>query len=248
MSGGRLMPACDTPEPEVIGATSGHRRTTKTWVLGRLLRDLEYEIDKKMANEQEHIPPTHTTGKQVAQDVRNTGQAQRPWEALRVAVFEVDETHQHGVPSLDWVWLSGFIVIAIQLVISIIPWIIDGYWGAFMVTLLGNVLSLTGSSLPQWREEKWPCGRKGRKGGATVTLTRGNGSRYAALILGKSGFGLDLEIMARGTRTIRPSWLTRIVVGILAVLWIMLLLCAAGLKQSTWCKTPLCLFLRQQLY
>jgi hypothetical protein len=235
ITGGRLMPACDTPEPEVIGAESGHKRTTKNWVLSRLLRDLEYGIDKEMLNEQDH-----GTTKSAVQDQAPPRPA---WEALRISVFKVDESRQHGVPSLDWVWFSGFAIIIIQLLISIIPWIIDANWAVFMLTLLGNVLALIGSSLPQWRKEKWACTRQG---GSTVTLTRGNGSRYAILILGKKGVGLDLEILAQGTRTVRPSWVTGIIVGIIAVLWIMLLLCANEVDQNTWCKPSLFPFLLER--
>lgn len=152
------MPDCDTLEPEVIGAGSGHKRIAKNWVLGRLLRDLEYKADKEMANEQGHVPPTDAEPKgQPKAAVSGAGGADPAWEALRISVFDVEvDNVQHGVPSLDWVWFSGFAIITIQLLISIIPWIIDGDWGAFMVTLLGNSLALTGSSLPQWREENGP--------------------------------------------------------------------------------------------
>lgn len=65
-----------------------------------------------------------------------------------------------------------------------------------MVTVIGNFLALVGSSLPQWNTEKWSCPKEG---GATVTITQGNGSRNAITILGKPKIGLDLEILARGT-------------------------------------------------
>jgi hypothetical protein len=47
----------------------------QTWVLGRLPQTLQYKVGKKMANEQEHIPLTHTSEKQVAQDVPATDAA-----------------------------------------------------------------------------------------------------------------------------------------------------------------------------
>lgn len=159
----------------------------------------------------------------------------KPWEALRVTVLEVEDNPPtpHGVPKLDWVWFSGFGTIIIQLAISAVPWIIHGNWETCMVTLVGNSLALIGGSLPQWRREKWACPKKG---GATVTITQGNGSRHAITILGKRGVGLDLEILARGTRTARASLLTRIATTGLAILWILLLVFAAGMQQDTWCE------------
>jgi hypothetical protein len=209
------MLACDTPEPEVLAPDSGHKRTTNTWVLGRLLRDLEYAVDREMAHETEHAPPAasrdgdtrpaKTVDGQVTEhptwtdapiesgSITNPTARAKTWETLRVDVYEVEnpDGRSQGVPS------SGFVAIAVQLIISIIPWIIDRDWGVFMVASLGSALSLVESSLPQWQEEKWPGGRSQKRGGPTVILTRGNGSRYAALI--------KFDIMARGTRTVRPS-------------------------------------------
>ena len=66
-------------------------------------------------------------------------------------------------------------------------------------------------------------------------VAQGNGSHHAIVILGKKGVGLDLEILAQGTRTERASWVARIATGVLALLWIILLLTVAGIKQNTWC-------------
>ena len=72
------------------------------------------------------------------------------------------------------------------------------------------------------------------KGGATIALTQGNGNRYALIIMGKKGIGLDLEILARGTRTTHTSRLSRFLIVLLAVNWIALLIAASRL--GTWCK------------
>jgi hypothetical protein len=110
----------------------------------------------------------------------------KAFEALRVTVFEVEDTPPtaHGVPTLDWVWYSGFVVIIVQLGVAAIPWGINGKWDTFLVTAAGNLFALISGSLPQWREEKWACPKNG---GDTTTITEGNGSRGAVVILKKKG-------------------------------------------------------------
>ena len=185
------MPATDVDNIIIIGAESGHARITKSWVLGRLLRDFNDLVDESMGDERAHGPA------RANREEQSSGRS-KPWETLRLTVLEVEDNPPtpHGVPKLDWVWFSGFGTIIIQLAISAVPWIIHGNWETCMVTLVGNSLALIGGSLPQWRREKWACPKKG---GATVTITQGNGSRHAVTILGKRGVGLDLEILARGT-------------------------------------------------
>jgi hypothetical protein len=239
MADGRLMPDADMANTIVIGAQSGHIRSTKSWVLGRLLRDIDDIVDKEMKHEQAHVPPAATG---IQSSVNQASQTSKPattkraWEALRISVFEVidDVSYEHGVPRRDWVWFSGYAVILVQMVISIIPWIFNGDWSTFTVATSGNILALVGGSLPQWRQEKWACPKKG---GATVTITQGNGSRHAMVILGKKGVGLDLEILAAGTRTAHASRITRFATAVLAFLWVVLLITVAGLKLDTWCKS-----------
>jgi hypothetical protein len=96
-------------------------------------------------------------------------------------------------------------------------WILYDSWAAFMVTAAGTALALLEASLPQWREEKWACPKIG---GSTITITQGNGSRHAIVIKGKTGVGLDLEILAQGTRTSGSSRLTRLATTVLAFLWV----------------------------
>lgn len=120
---GHLMPDADVDNTVVIGAGSGHIRTTKSWVLGRLLRDFNDRMDKEMENEKAHIPPGQPTD--VADKTTVTGdRKKKAWEALRLTIFEVDENPPapHGVPTLDLIWYSGFAVVLIQLGIAAIPW------------------------------------------------------------------------------------------------------------------------------
>ncbi|KAJ5769089.1 hypothetical protein N7520_003648 [Penicillium odoratum] len=235
---GNLMPESDIADVIVIGAHSGHTRTTTSWVLGRLLRDSNRIVDKIMRNEQTHRTESTRNSKtkwfeeKIASSF-SAKPATRPWEALRISVYEVIDrpTCDHGVPIRDYIWYSGFVVIFLQLVIASIPWILNDQWGSLLVTLYGSCLALLQASLPQWRREKWACPKNG---GSDIILTHGNGSRHAILILGKRGVGLDLEILARGTRTVRATRCTRLLTALLAANWVFLLVMAAGLKNDAW--------------
>lgn len=225
----------------VVTAETGHSRTTSSWVLGRLLRDTNDKVDEEMSGEAPHRN-TGTWSNWNRSLWRSTmglkpkvESPTKPWEALRIAFFEVvdNEETEHGMPTRDLIWLSGFGVIIVQLVIAIIPWIVNNEWGTFLITCYGNMLALLGSSLPQWRREKWACPRTG---GNTVTITEGNGSRFAMVIIGKRKVGLNFEILARGSRTAPASLVTRLATSCLAINWIILLITATGLQIDTWCK------------
>lgn len=100
------MPDTDMANTLVIGATSGHRRTTKSWVLGRLLRDFGGRVDAEMKHEQAHVPLDVPEEKGPTVLVTpQSGPTSQPkaWEALRVPVFEVNDEApcDHGVPTLD---------------------------------------------------------------------------------------------------------------------------------------------------
>lgn len=234
------MPDADVPNTMVIGSKSGHSRFTTSWVLGRLLRDANDRVDKELHNENAHQGTGQAAQANHPRAYSTTSQpAMGPeWEALRVTVYEFSRRPPlpHGVPSTDLIWWSGFVVILLELVISIIPWIVYDDWAQSLITSSGNVLALIGSSLPQWRAEKWACPHTG---GDTVTITEGNGSRHAVLIIGRKGDGLDLEILARGTRTSKSSMFTKVMSVFLAILWICHLIAVAGLEQNTWSTSPL---------
>jgi hypothetical protein len=232
------MPNSDMVNTLVIGAMTGHQRSN--WVLGRLLRDFDNRHDVEMDNEESHKsqqPAAEKSKDTKSVDARPVTQNQSTvaWEALRVSIYEFNEDPPcpHGVPRIDWVWLLGIGVIIVQFIVAILAWILDGSWATFLITASGSVLALVGGSLPQWKAEKWACPKNG---GSTVAITQGNGSRHVVVIKGKRGHGLDLEVLAQGTRTAKSSISTRLATMVLALLWIVLLITVAGMKQGTWCK------------
>jgi hypothetical protein len=120
----------------------------------------------------------------------------------------------------------------IQLGIAAIPCALFGDWNVFIITTIGSLLVLVTGLLPQWGQEKWACRRNSND---TYVLTRGNGAQHAIVILG-NGHGLNLEDLAAGQTNMDSSanLLTRVVIFILSVLWVLLLITAAGLKSNTW--------------
>lgn len=231
-------------ETVVVDAVTGHSRTTRSWLINKLTSYLDDCVDKEMKSELVHQPPRNVPPQKspnpAPSPVPKTKVGvtdTKPWEALRVSVYKIIATPSdctHGVPCIDWVWASGFVTISIQIAISMLPLVLQKDWITFLVTVIGNSLALSGASLPQWAEEKWACPKGG---GSTVTLTRGNGSRHASVILGERGVGLDLEILARGTRTSRKTTLTRVLCPVLALVWVVLLITVSGIVQNTWCRS-----------
>jgi hypothetical protein len=208
------MPDTDMSNVQVVSAKDGWIKATKTWVLGRLLRDLNHHFNEEL--------------------VRERDKTRGEWVALRVYIYEIESGEKHEVPNRDWVWYSGLVTIIAQLGISIVPWILSSHWGAFLVTLSGNFLALVEASLPPWKDEKWATQKSGN---TTVTLTQGNGSRHAVVILTKKGDGLNLEILAQGNYIRHGSLMIRVITAVVAVLWIVLLVTVSGFKLGTWCKS-----------
>lgn len=204
------MPPADF-RATVIGAKSGHARNNRSWVIGRLLRD--YEQRAKPLTKEKESPS---------------------WEALRVSVFRFVPGSKAKPPVYDWVWGSGFVVVLIQLSIAIVPLCLYGEWIVMLITVCGTILAFSHGALPQWRKEKWECPKTG---GGTVTVTQGNGSRHAMVILGGQD-APDLEILAYCDGNTVCALSTRTGSAIQTALWLALVITVAGLKQGAWCKSP----------
>jgi hypothetical protein len=234
------MPQSDT-SIVVIDTYSGHARDSRNWVLGRFIRDYNDRLDADVRDEEPHVPRDvehadgHVAGAKDGTELRENAKRQ-PFHGLCVGVYEVDTDPpaEHGVPTLDWVWYSGLVVMAIQLGIAAVPWAVNGRWNVFLVTAAGNLMAVVGGSLSQWRSEKWACPKEG---GGNVAITEGNGSRSAVVILGKRGVGLKFEVLARGTRLAPASPHTQMFTLMLALLWIVLLITVAGMKENRWCMS-----------
>ena len=199
----------------VINCSNGFSRVNRSWLLGRLLRDHELEVEENPGAEYAELDAT------------------KQRISLRIDIFVVQEGEK---PQIDHVWILGWVTIIAQLGISIAPWIRYGDWAIFLITACGTAFAFITGSLRQWGDEKWAGRRLNRPGSTksktkTVCLTRGNGHRHAMIIIGK-GTTWDFETLAtaRSESAAETPWL----LGGLAVLWACLLIAVSGLKQNTW--------------
>ena len=199
----RLMPTNDSPAI-LVNCSNGFARETRSWVLGRLLRDHESRHDV---------------------DGRSKSDGGRA-ESIRIDVFNL---HPVSTPERDLVWWLGWLVILAQIGIAILPWGLYGDWGILLVTLCGTYLAATTCAMPQWQQEKW-AGRKLRRDKVTC-LTRGNGYPHIMVFIGRQG-SWDLEHLATGIAIPRAE--TRWESLVLAILWICLLISVSGLRKHTW--------------
>ena len=114
-------------------------------------------------------------------------------------------------------------MIAVQLVVSIIPVIIDSDWIIVFVTFCGTIMALATGAIPQWKNEKWSCAKDSMN---ISILTEGNESQHVCVIIG-NGVGLYFEALANDKG--HQLHYTRFYMGVLAVCWLLLLISVAGL-------------------
>ncbi|KAK7688512.1 hypothetical protein QCA50_008050 [Cerrena zonata] len=187
----------------LVNASNQYSRTNRSWILGRLVRD--HEMDPL-----------------------------RP--GLTVTFYKTSantNSRTQGIPTADWVYYSGIVVIIVQLGIAIIPGAIDHDWTVLVVTAVGTILALAGGALPKWKKEKWN-GRKSKKDGdrSIVCLTRGNGYSDVMVIIseGKDQYRLEDLANARTVPVPRTAWAALL----LCIAQILLLLTVAGLNNHAW--------------
>lgn len=177
---GRLMPDPDYG-CKLINLESGYARDNFSWAISRVFRRFETRWVSSDAL--------------VVEVFQTVGMPQ--WSPAEEKKGEKatsgKKKHSYaGRPIWGYVRVLSYIVILVQLGIAAIPFGLYGNWGIFFVAVTGQVLVFATTGLPQWRVEKLSCRKASKK---NIALTRGNGSRYVAVILG-NGVGLDLEDLA----------------------------------------------------
>ncbi|KAL8790025.1 MAG: hypothetical protein Q9195_006574 [Heterodermia aff. obscurata] len=194
---GALMPLASTPSL-LINVHSGYARLNFSWILNRILRGVEYNLEPLDA-------------------------------ALCVSVFR-SKAYYHGTGN-DWLWWSGVITIILQLSIAVIPCAAQDDWTILLVTIIGICLALAGGCVPQWQKEKW--GARTDNKNTTFCLTRGNGFQHVVVVQNLGPGCLNLEDLAMPRRD-GCSTSCKVVVSLLALLWILFLINVAGLIHNTW--------------
>lgn len=233
------MPAADYP-CKVINGRNGFVRDNSSWIIGRIVRDFETWMDRgqpepyvrncveNLINDQWEKEKAKAIAN--ADGVASIALPERPRKVgLCVSIYKAKDP-MPGYPGYDRPYMTGLFIGIVQLGLAAIPCGLFGDWGILLVTAAGIVLSFVSGALPQWAEEKWACQRGTTK---TIVLTRGNGSQHAIAIIG-DGKGLDLEDLAAVDSTSLSSRQTRFATIVLAILWILLLITAAGIQRNTW--------------
>jgi len=207
---GTLMPLPDIP-CRVINLKTGNYRQNESWVIGRLLRDLELHFE---------LPEDH----------------RRP--VIRILTTAGIPANPRG-DKCWWSFLffmPAQLLLAMGPVIA--P---RRNWTVLMVTAAGSLLATLTSSLPQWRKEKFNCRTNSKEtyvltrgNGHPHVFVIQNGGHFtnSKNPNKKSGNSVNLEDLAVAYPATTHS--TRIAVFILALLWVFLLITVAGLKQDAW--------------
>jgi len=201
------------PDPDctgvVINMATGNFKSNESWVVGRLLRDLELHF------------------------IRDPKYSKKQLCIIRIKAEEVDSNKK---PTRDVLWWSWSLCTVIQIGLAIIPVFTNTQrdWRILMITMAGIILALLTGSLPWWKEEKFSCRFTERDKEQNFVITRGNGHRFVYQIQSpRSTRTLNLEDLAV-RQGIGASRSLRAVLTALAVLWILLLIAIGGLAEGTW--------------
>ena len=212
------------PQPDcvsiVVNRKSGNTKRNESWVIGRLIRDLEMKYNQKEKYDGKAFRVIRLEAKDAwAQKLKN-----RQGEAIP------DPPHH------DKVWWSFSLCAILQFGLALAPIFINQArnWRILLVTGAGTILALIHGSLPQWKKEKYNCRMTDAGKETTFILTRGNSHQYVFVIHVACGVrSLNLEDLAV-SRRIGASKRMRVVSVTLATSWIMLLVAIGGLAQDTW--------------
>lgn len=162
---GRLLPSPDVP-CKVINLTSGYGRDNRSWVIGRLVRDIGAYMSREKPSKA---------------------------KSIRISVWKAKTNKNQYTKHSYWsIHIWGVAVMILQLAIASIPLSLYRDWGVLFITGSGTILSLVTGALPQWTAEKLP-NKQTAKG--PYAITAGNGSKDIIVILGDSRC-LDLEEMS----------------------------------------------------
>ena len=219
---GRLMPDPDFPCKVInVGQFgNGNTRENKSWLVGRILRDSAppvekeglivtvWEINKdakqKMKEKKENDREVDTKHKDKDKDkeAKSKEIRDKPEIDYEAQKRKIKQKKKRGTPErhpdakIDHVEVIALVCILFQFAISVIPWIVYGNWGIFVITMAGTTLAVMFIHLPQWSTEKYACRNLAEEGrGKRLALTQGNGSLHVMLIFSEAT-GLNLEDLA----------------------------------------------------
>ena len=236
----KLMPEPDCPAV-VINTKTGYLRNNRSWILGRIVRDVDSWIDKtpkdalKALIRDAQWEEDDKVAKKNAQLKANEPllHSERVLKkGLCVTIYRAIAVPAGGKSSPDLVWFWAYFVLIAQLGIAIAPCVKNNEWEVILITAAGNFLAFLTGALPQWRQEAWACRRlEPDNADKIVALTRGNGAQHVILVIGaQDAYNLeDLATSDPVPQKLTPIWL----LGSL-FLWISLLITVSGIGSDTW--------------
>ena len=189
----KLMPESDC-QAVVINVKNGFVRNNRSWVLGRLVRDIDHWMDKEpkaalaaTIRDAQWEEDDKVARKNARRDKK--GPLLRPQTVLKkglcVAIYKAKAASAGSSNSLDPAWILAILVLFLQLGIAIVPCILYGNWEIVCITAAGSALSFLAGILPQWRHESLACRRLSASNkDKTIALTKGNGAQHAILVIG----------------------------------------------------------------
>lgn len=203
----------------VVNTRTCYATPNYSWVLSRLIRDLEYWIPREVDYVKARMSEEH---------FRDHGIPMRV-DPFRVLIFQsVPISNSTEGDVIYWI---GLPLAVVQIGIATAPLVLHGEWLTLVVTLVGTCLAFGSGAIPQWRDEK--LGFRLQTGNQSVSLFTGYGARNVLHILGCEG-GPDFMAVASPYRTLTMRWTSRIMAIVFAGLWVVLLISIAGYDQHTW--------------
>lgn len=197
---GRLLPLPDV-NVKAFNLESGYRRENRNWVVGRLLRDLELELDEsEKSKETRRLRESQKlTGSRMLEELQKVDD-----NIFRIGVYVADPLVQRtSIRPQDRVQVLWAVTTLMQLIVAAVPLILYREWSTFLITAVGTLGVFCTGVLPQWTVEKMPARRRANK---DVALTSGNGARTVIVIRGV-GEALDLEDLAAAPSPLeRRAW------------------------------------------
>lgn len=233
------------PEPDyqalVVNTENGYVRNNRSWILGRIVRDIEHWIDQEPKKALEELIEKSQQIEEAkvveSNSKREPGapsiSAEKVSKAgLCVTICKAGPARSKYSLHTDLLGFLAFGTLLVQLGIAAIPCALKLQWEILAVTAVGNLIAFATGLLPQWSEEAFACRKLGDKNATkTMALTRGNGAQHLILVVGSQG-AYNLEDLASSDAV--PRRLTSIWFTITLVLWTAMLITVSGIESGTW--------------
>ncbi|KAI0877248.1 hypothetical protein GGS24DRAFT_488083 [Hypoxylon argillaceum] len=229
----KLMPPADTP-CMIINVDNQQSRGNGSWILGRIMRDFEYWMDRPVKDKVTEVKKSkfQYDVDQAKKHGKDPASVEYPAHAGLVVSFWKFDSEKKGQlqrPGRDLLFWSGIVITVLQLGLAAVPFGVYGNWSVFLVTVAGIILCFTTGFWEQWGREKWACRQlpPGKK--RTFILH--------AIVIEGDGFGLNLEDLCTGFDNLDEPSIpvsTRFAVIILGILWVALLITSSAITDQSW--------------